>query len=610
MRVEVNASLHDSTWHSINLHLHHKSVSVVVDGCGLGWTHAHWDNSQCAARAEWVRAVKWAGNWPLQVGGQASGNPFTPTKHTACISHLTINGQLQDLGTPLPHHPTTCPPPPTTPSQGGNGDGQGECECLPTTTPVPPTSHGCGKEGRGDQVGACVGDCLHSPPAMAVTLTKDSYLTLALTFTSTPTPTQTLSAQISVKVIRPREKQQRSGLLLRLSPPHHHHTPTLILHLRAGVACVSLLGRGRVMGEACVVGGEGEGDVGDGRWHTVRGEYNPFTHTLTIILDHHYHNHTPLLPSPFSLSQVLPPSHTHTKLPHSPPQSSLPKPLPPSPTHTSLPNSQPYHLPHPLPPSPTHTTSPHMHPPSLTLTQSPQQPTSPPLPQPLPQRPHSLPFHSRQSPPSSPTNPHLLPPPTYKHQHAHPAHLNLHTHPTPPLVYEVVMGGVPVVEGGRVVGVLQDLYNVCVGDLRVWDQPLPMPLPPLTHTTTPWGTVVVGGYQGVKVVGEGGCGNNDNKCQWSPPVSSPHPTNTSPTHPHLSPFVTLAWAGIGVLLCILLAAFAPPTTTTTPHAGRSTRPGFLEVIDLLKHIPGSFKVRGGQGQEEEEQQQDQEEGKL
>ncbi|KAK3870645.1 hypothetical protein Pcinc_024142 [Petrolisthes cinctipes] len=210
-------------------------------------------------------------------------------------------------------------------------------------------SHGCDKEGRGDKVGACVGDCL-SPPAMAVTLTKDSYLTLALTFT----PTQTVSAQISVKVMRPREKQQRSGLLLRLSRQHHqhHHTPTLILH----------------------------------------------------------------------------------------------------------------------------------------------------------------------SPPSSPTNPHLLLSPTYKNQHAHPSYLNLHTHPTPPAVYEVVMGGVPVVEGGRVVGVLQDLYS---------------------------------------------------------------------------------------------AAFAPPASTTP--AGRSTRPGFLEVIDLLKHIPGSFKVRGGQGQEEEEeeeQQQDQEEGKL
>lgn len=137
--------------------------------------------------------------------------------------------QLQDLGPPLPPHSISCPPHPTiitTTSQGRYGGGQGECACLPTLPPAPPSQSQCGEGGRRDQEGACVVPCPSSP----LTLTKDSFLTLALTFTPTHTPT--VSAQISVKATHPREKP-RSGLLLRLSRPHHHHTPTLLIHVRS-----------------------------------------------------------------------------------------------------------------------------------------------------------------------------------------------------------------------------------------------------------------------------------------------------------------------------------------------------------------------------------------
>ncbi|XP_042242202.1 putative neural-cadherin 2 isoform X2 [Homarus americanus] len=271
LKVQVNTTVHDGNWHTLHLHLSSQGVSVMVDLCGSGWGGRPHNDSHCVVRADWTspRGVEaWMGSPPLQLGGLAHTPPLpedhgwerAPTAHPldGCISHLTLNGQLVDLGEPAYSRS----------SEGG---------CHPQEVACPGGVNGCGQRGQ------CEGglndpQCECDPgwagpncasPTVPAALGKSSYMKVALSFTPAP---RVLTVQVRVRTRGPRH-----GLLLHLAA--HHRAAAFTLHLRAGVACVSVSGAGWAARAACVEGRP----VGDGAWHTVRAERHG--HNLVISVD-------------------------------------------------------------------------------------------------------------------------------------------------------------------------------------------------------------------------------------------------------------------------------------------------------------------------------------
>ncbi|XP_063588683.1 neural-cadherin-like [Penaeus indicus] len=270
VKLEVSTPLHDGDWHAIHLQLDSRGVVLMVDMCGRGWEESASD-SHCVARAAWPRGgalASWAMPGPMQLGGLAHDLPSAeefgwseaPTTHPldGCVSHLTVNGQLVDLGQPAYTH--------------GSVSG-----CRPQDAACPGRRTACGLRG------ACVGGlsrprCECEPgwtgpscatPTVPTALGSLSYVKLALSFA--PPPTQ-LSVQLRVRTRGPKD-----GLLMQLSAQHRHVMFTL--QLRAGVACASVSGAGWAARAACVEGRP----VGDGAWHTVRAERHG--HNLLVSVD-------------------------------------------------------------------------------------------------------------------------------------------------------------------------------------------------------------------------------------------------------------------------------------------------------------------------------------
>ncbi|XP_071534217.1 putative neural-cadherin 2 [Panulirus ornatus] len=268
LKLEVNATLNDGDWHTIHLRITSQVVALMVDLCGRGWDNTTLDDSHCAARGSWTdpRGVKaWAGSGPLQVGGLAHTPPSpahhgwqeapTPRPLDGCVSHLTLNGQLVDLGEPAY-------------SRGSEGG------CRPQNAACP---GGCGLRGQ------CVGGLSHpececesgwagpgcTTPTVPATFGSSSYMKLTLSFTPGP--------QVVRAHLRLRTRGARHGLLLHLAS--HQRAPAFTIYLRGGVACASLSGSGRAAREACVEGRP----VGDGAWHTVTAERHG--HNLVISVD-------------------------------------------------------------------------------------------------------------------------------------------------------------------------------------------------------------------------------------------------------------------------------------------------------------------------------------
>ncbi|XP_045132549.1 putative neural-cadherin 2 [Portunus trituberculatus] len=260
MKVEVNATLTDGEWHHLHFRLDVQGVALMVDHCGHGWERPNQTYTHCLGRRAWANPLGWGawpGSGPLQVGGMAHRPPTAeehrwaeaPLPHPlhGCLSHLTVNGQLVDLGQPA--------------HSGGSTAG-----CRPQETACFEEEGGCGHRGR------CVSglnypECECHPgwfgvgcstPSPSTTLGRGSYMRVALSFTPSPT-----SLRLQARL---RTWGRASGALLHVAA--QHHAAAFTLHLRSGIVCVSLTGAGVGLREACVEGRS----VGDGAWHTVFGE--------------------------------------------------------------------------------------------------------------------------------------------------------------------------------------------------------------------------------------------------------------------------------------------------------------------------------------------------
>ncbi|XP_069977837.1 neural-cadherin [Penaeus vannamei] len=278
VRLQVNASVSTGTWHTLHVHLNGQGVTLMVDLCGRGWADATTD-AHCAARATWRDAhanEAWSSNAPLQLGGLAHPLPepaffgwnFGPIHEglEGCISHLTVNGQLVDLGEPA----------------YSSGSSKG---CEPQDAACRTRMADCGFRGR------CVGglnkpECSCDPgwagrtcatPTEPIALAHDSFVKVALSFTPDP---YVITAQLRV-----RTRGRPDGVLLQVLA--HHRAAAVTLRLRAGVACAWASGAasGAASGEAaaaleaCVEGFP----LGDGTWHTVRLERHG--HNLLVAVD-------------------------------------------------------------------------------------------------------------------------------------------------------------------------------------------------------------------------------------------------------------------------------------------------------------------------------------
>nr|XP_045603724.1 putative neural-cadherin 2 isoform X2 [Procambarus clarkii]XP_045603725.1 putative neural-cadherin 2 isoform X2 [Procambarus clarkii] len=271
VKLHVNTTLNTGTWHTIHLHLNAQGVTLMVDMCGRGWDADRTSDTHCIARAPWVDAQvteSWSSSVPLQLGGLAhlypeaavfgwSGGLVTQALN-GCISRLTINGQLVDLGEPA----------------YSSGSVKG---CKPQEVACETTFASCGTQG------SCVGGLINprcdcnpgwtgpecTTPTVPVALGQASYTKVALSFTPDP---HDVTLQLRV-----RARGRPEGLLMQLTDSQQTHA--LKLHLRGGVACACVSGVERALQEVCLEGFP----VGDGAWHTIRvGRHG---HNLIISVD-------------------------------------------------------------------------------------------------------------------------------------------------------------------------------------------------------------------------------------------------------------------------------------------------------------------------------------
>ncbi|XP_068219972.1 putative neural-cadherin 2 [Palaemon carinicauda] len=272
LRLQINTTLSDGVWHTLHLHLNSQGVTLMVDYCGRGWMADSSNDAHCIARASWVDPVvkqSWgSSSYPLQIGGMAHSPPqlshfgwsSSPIQQglRGCVSHLTVNGQLVDLGEPAYS------------SNSKSGCFVQEEACL--------TKLGfCGVRGH------CVGG-LYKPkcecepgwtgeycstPTVPMSLGPDSYMKMALSFKPDP---YFLKAQMRV-----RQSAPSNGLLMQLAS--HHQSIVLDIQLRGGIVCASLSGTAWKTTEACVEGYL----LSDGEWHTIRVERHG--HNLLVSVD-------------------------------------------------------------------------------------------------------------------------------------------------------------------------------------------------------------------------------------------------------------------------------------------------------------------------------------
>ncbi|XP_050738703.1 putative neural-cadherin 2 isoform X2 [Eriocheir sinensis] len=220
IKLQVNTSLHDGRWHSLHLAVDHQGASLMVDQCGRGWEHGALGDAHCLARGRW-RAPRRGGVWLeaafLQVGGQAQTPPRpedygwreAPTRHrlTGCLSRLTVNTQVVDLGNPVHSHASAggcreqdeaCPSRCGFRGQCMGGLRRPRCECDPGWTGL-----------------SC------ATPTVPVRLGVASYVKVALAFSPEP---WAVRAQVRVRL-----RGAHSGMLLQLAA--HHRAATLTLQV-------------------------------------------------------------------------------------------------------------------------------------------------------------------------------------------------------------------------------------------------------------------------------------------------------------------------------------------------------------------------------------------
>ncbi|CAL4133360.1 unnamed protein product, partial [Meganyctiphanes norvegica] len=266
MLLQVNTSVADGNWHTLHMHLNKKGAVLMLDMCGQGWDNDETvtRDGHCVARGDWLDpsgVEAWMGSGPLQVGGLAHSKPdpaqhrwkTSPTEHSlkGCLSHLTINDELVDLGSP----------------SYSDGSSAGctlqDQACSNSSSGV--VGGGCGM--RGSCVGglnAPICDCQPGwtgeacdEPTVPATLGSASYFKVALSFTPDP---RSVSLQLRLRT------RKTDGLLVQLAA--HHRAAALALHLRGGVACASLSSVGAASQGTCVDGRL----LNDGTWHTVAAE--------------------------------------------------------------------------------------------------------------------------------------------------------------------------------------------------------------------------------------------------------------------------------------------------------------------------------------------------
>ncbi|XP_071513352.1 putative neural-cadherin 2 [Panulirus ornatus] len=274
VKLQVNTTLNTGTWHTLHLHLNPQGVTLMVDLCGKGWAADTSSDDHCIARAPWMAThttESWAGSAPLQVGGFAHPYPHsanfgwsnTLVHHAldGCVSHLTVNGELIDLGEPAYN------------SNSVSG-------CKPQELACGNGSASCGLRGhcvKGLDNPRC--DCRPgwtgpkcAKPTVPVALGQASYMKIALSFTPDP---YHMTLQLRV-----RARGRPDGLLLQMAAIQQSHA--LKLHLRGGVVCATVSGAAGAMQaiqEVCLDGFP----LGDGSWHTVRvGRHG---HNMIISVD-------------------------------------------------------------------------------------------------------------------------------------------------------------------------------------------------------------------------------------------------------------------------------------------------------------------------------------
>ncbi|XP_068208342.1 cadherin-related hmr-1-like [Palaemon carinicauda] len=271
LMLQVNKGVSDGDWHTIYVHVDGLGVSMMVDICGFGRKGKLHGDSRCIDRKTWrnLRAMRmWESVGPLQIGGIAQHHPrsvdfgwqdsITPHHFDGCLSHLTINDRVVDLGeTPY--------------SQGSSP----RCHMQDLACLDNDVSCGFHSECTG---GLKMPKCTCEPgwsglncetPTIPTTLGPNSYIKMALSFTP---HSQDISIQIRV-----RTQGLRNGLLLHLVTQQTNSS--LSLHLQSGVACASMSVAGWTERSACVNGNP----IGDGKWHTIRAERHE--HNLIAIVD-------------------------------------------------------------------------------------------------------------------------------------------------------------------------------------------------------------------------------------------------------------------------------------------------------------------------------------
>ncbi|XP_068219630.1 putative neural-cadherin 2 [Palaemon carinicauda] len=254
IRLQVDSNFEMGLWHTLHLHIDAQGVTLMLDLCDWGWVEGAKDDSHCRARASWENASAsddWIGTDPVQVGGLSHERP-SPQQYgwswapiaeplEGCISQLTVNGEMIDLGEPAY----------STNSWTGCRPQDAACKGK------------CGLNGR------CTGgianpwcDCdpgwappVCDVPTIPASLNKNSYVKMAISFTPDP---YNVATQMRVRAIgRP------SGLLVKFE--NHRKTVSFVIRLRSGVVCASLSAGELDSPESCVDGYP----LGDGSWHTV-----------------------------------------------------------------------------------------------------------------------------------------------------------------------------------------------------------------------------------------------------------------------------------------------------------------------------------------------------
>ncbi|XP_066937059.1 putative neural-cadherin 2 [Macrobrachium rosenbergii] len=268
-KLKVDTQVNDGSWHTIHIKLDHGGVSMVTDACGQGWSHQN-NDTHCAARALWThpdRLGSWVVSSPLQVGGLAQDGdyrnhgwdvrPITQPLH-GCVSHITINGELLDLGEP--------------PLSQGSTPGCQRQEVTCVGDPNDCSLQEMCQNKPQEPLCICKSGSMGSEcqqPTVPATLGPASYYKVALSFTP--------SRYMLTLQIRMKAQGQPQGLLIHVADSHVQHSLSVQLH--AGKACLEESRNGERLQIVCIEGFL----IGDNNWHLLRAER--YGHNLKISVD-------------------------------------------------------------------------------------------------------------------------------------------------------------------------------------------------------------------------------------------------------------------------------------------------------------------------------------